>query len=233
MPKYKHIFWDLDHTLWDFESNSVAALQLVYDTFLLAQKGVDPFPAFNNNYHKHNDVYWDRFRKGFITREKMRWKRMYVTLLDYKIADEPLAKQMGEAYLEFLPQQTHLFAYATKILEAAKNTGIQQHIITNGFEDTQIQKMTNSNILHFFTHIVTSEKAMSLKPNPEMYQHAMQLASTKAAESLMIGDAIDVDIAGAFSVNMDNIWFNPHNIQSALPRTFEVQHLQQIEQYIL
>jgi putative hydrolase of the HAD superfamily len=109
MSPYKHIFWDLDHTLWDFETNSVAALQQVYTHFLLAEKGVEPFDAFNINYHKHNDVYWARFRKGFITREKMRWKRMYVTMMDYKIADENLAKQMGEAYLDFLAQQTNLF----------------------------------------------------------------------------------------------------------------------------
>jgi putative hydrolase of the HAD superfamily len=117
-------------------------------------------------------------------------------------------------------------------LQEAKNENIQQHIITNGFENTQIQKMKSSGILHFFTHIITSEKAMSLKPEAEIFHHAMRLANTNAEESIMIGDAIDVDIAGAISVNMPAIWFNPHGMQSDLPRTYEVQHLKEIKKII-
>jgi putative hydrolase of the HAD superfamily len=229
MPTYNHIFWDLDHTLWDFEKNSVAALEKVYVHFQLAEKGVAAFEEFNINYHKHNDKYWDRFRKGFITREVMRWKRMWVTMLDYKIADEQLAKDMGEAYLEFLPLQTFVMKGALEILEYAKSLGCQQHIITNGFEATQIQKMTNSNMLHYFNQIICSEKAMALKPHKEIYDFALQATGATVQNSIMVGDAIDVDIAGAMNINMDAAWFNPHKIASTTKRTFEVAELLELK----
>jgi putative hydrolase of the HAD superfamily len=228
MQAYKHIFWDLDHTLWDFEVNSVAALQLVYNHFDLAAKGVAPFDAFNKNYHEHNDKYWERFRKGFITREVMRWKRMYVTMLDYKIADEALAKQMGEAYLDFLPQQTNVFAHAIDVLEYCKAKGYAQHIITNGFEGTQIQKMQNSNLYAYFTALITSEKAMSLKPKPEIFEYAFAQTGATASDSIMIGDALDVDVLGAMQVNMPAVWFNPHGLQQDGDRTYEIKSLEEL-----
>jgi putative hydrolase of the HAD superfamily len=228
MQKYQHIFWDLDHTLWDFETNSVAALQQVYQQFDLAAKGVANFEDFNTIYHAHNDKYWARFRKGFITREAMRWKRMYATMLDYKIADEQLAGEMGEAYLDFLPQQTNVFAHAIDVLEYAKQKGYQQHIITNGFEQTQIQKMSNSNMLHYFSAIVTSEKAMSLKPKPEIFEYAFAQTGATAANSIMIGDALDVDVLGALGVQMDAVWFNPHLLQQDGDRTFEIKCLDEL-----
>jgi putative hydrolase of the HAD superfamily len=228
MQKYKHIFWDLDHTLWDFETNSVAALQQVYIHFNLADKGVPAFDVFNKNYHLHNDKYWERFRKGFITREVMRWKRMYVTMMDYKIADEILAKEMGEAYLDFLPQQTNIFPYAIEILEHCKAKNIPQHIITNGFENTQIQKMQNSNLYTYFNALITSEKAMSLKPKKEIFEFAFAQTGATAADSVMIGDALDVDVLGAMQIGMDAVWFNPHGLVQQGVRTYEIKSLQEL-----
>jgi putative hydrolase of the HAD superfamily len=228
MKQYKHIFWDLDHTLWDFEKNSVAALSQVYIQFELVDKGISDFDEFSIRYHAHNDKYWERFRKGFITREVMRWKRMYATMMDYKIVNEKLASEMGEAYLEYLPLQTNVFENAIEILDYCAQKGIQQHIITNGFEGTQIQKMTNSNMLHFFDAIVTSEKAMSLKPHAPIYEFAFAKTGATNQDSIMIGDAIDVDVLGAMNVGMDAVWFNPNGLVSEQERTYEVKEMKEL-----
>ncbi|MCX8470255.1 MAG: YjjG family noncanonical pyrimidine nucleotidase [Chitinophagaceae bacterium] len=232
MEKYKHIFWDLDHTLWDFEKNSVAALQEVYHHFDLPSMGIPSFEEFNINYHTHNDKYWERFRKGFITREVMRWKRMYATMLDYKIANEKLASELGEAYLQFLPQQTNVFAHAIDVLEYAEAKGYAQHIITNGFENTQIEKMTNTNMLRYFDVIITSEKAMSMKPHKDIFNYALLKTGANLNNSIMIGDALDVDVLGAVNVGMDAVWFNVHQHQKDGKRTFEIHSLDQLYKII-
>ncbi len=226
---YKNIFWDLDHTLWDFESNSVLALELMYNEFKLNQLGAAPFAAFEVNYHKHNTKYWDRFRKGFITRAQMRWKRMYVTLSDYKIFDEKLALALGDSYLEYLGQQKKVFTGAHDVLEYCKQKGYKQHIITNGFEKTQIQKMQNSGIYQYFDVLVASETAMALKPHKEIYEFAMQQVNATPKECIMIGDDNNVDIAGAHNVGMDSIWFNNLLKKDTTKANHVVSSLEQIK----
>jgi putative hydrolase of the HAD superfamily len=225
---YKHILWDLDHTLWDFEKNSIAALQKLFVFFDLEAKGVPNFEIFEKVYHAHNDKLWARFRKGFITREAMRWKRMQVSLLDFKILDENLAKAMGEKYLEYLPEQNNLFDDAITILEYCKNKNYKQHIITNGFEETQMQKMRNSNILHYFDAIVTSEKAMCMKPNIAIFEYTLQKINATTTECIMIGDALDVDVLGAVNASIDGVWFNPNKFVQDGPRTFEINNLKSL-----
>ena len=107
--KYHHIFFDLDHTLWDFDSNSEATLLDLYHELQLGDKTNGQFEDFHKTYHHHNTIFWERFRKGHINREELRWKRMWRTLVDYKIHDEDLSKEMSERYLEILPTKTALF----------------------------------------------------------------------------------------------------------------------------
>jgi putative hydrolase of the HAD superfamily len=230
--KYKHILWDLDHTLWDFEKNSIASLKQLFDFFDLQSKGISTFDDFEKAYHIHNDKLWERFRKGFINREMMRWKRMSLTLIDFKIIDEPLAKEMGEKYLEYLPLQTHLFEDTIEILEYCKAKNYKQHIITNGFEATQMQKMTNSNILHYFDAIITSEKAMCMKPQVEIYNYTLLQINAQKDECIMIGDALNVDVLGAINTEIDGVWFNPNKIVQDGPRTHEINTLKEMMQII-
>jgi putative hydrolase of the HAD superfamily len=227
--QYKHIFWDLDHTLWHFEQNSVRSLQLVYNQCALADKGITDFNDFDAVYHQINDQMWDRFRKGFIGRQEMRWKRMAKTLMHYKIFDETLAKDMGEQYLEFLPQQNALLPYAIEILDYCAEKKCKQHIITNGFEATQWQKMRNARIDQYFDKVITSEEAMALKPKPEIYAFALQQTGADLAASIMIGDAVDVDVKGAIDFGMHAVWFNPHGLVSQQTRTHEIKSLKELE----
>lgn len=227
--KYKHIFWDLDHTLWDFEKNSVVALKEVYQFFQLQEKGLPAFDAFSRNYHHHNEIMWDKFRKGLLSREDLRWKRMHITLQDYQVFDETLAKGMAEKYLEFLPKQTFVFDGAIEILQYLQQKGYQQHMITNGFELTQIEKMTNSNILPFIDKLITSEVAMSMKPKPEIFQYAVDAIQAMAKDCIMIGDGDNVDVLGAVQFGMDAIFFNPINNKKSVHQAATVHHLIEIK----
>jgi putative hydrolase of the HAD superfamily len=207
--KYKHIFFDLDHTLWDFDTNSRETLLDLYHELALVDMGIGTFDEFHDTYHHYNQIFWDRFRKGFINREELRWKRMWRTLVDFKIADESLARDMSERYLEILPTKKNLFHDTLEILNYLEAKGYPMHLITNGFEKTQHAKMRNSGITHYFREVITSEAAGIMKPNVAIFEYALQKTGAQAHHSVMIGDTLDADILGANNAGMDTVYFNP------------------------
>jgi putative hydrolase of the HAD superfamily len=207
--KYQHIFFDLDHTLWDFETNSKETLFDLYHELQLESAGIPEFDHFHSTYHHHNTIFWDRFRKGYITREELRWKRMWRTLLEYKVANENLARTLSERYLEILPTKKNLFHDTLEILDYLKGKHYPMHLITNGFEKTQYAKIRNSGIEPYFTHIITSEAAGIMKPHTAIFEYAIKIAGTTAEQSIMIGDTLDADIEGGNNAGMDTVYFNP------------------------
>ena len=207
--KYDHLFFDLDHTLWDFEANSEATLRDLFTELKLDQRATSDFDHFHKTYHHHNAIYWDRFRKGFINREELRWKRMWRTLVDYKVADEALAKSMSDRYLDILPTKTNLFPHCKELLGYLSEKKYPMHLITNGFEKTQHQKLKNSGIDHFFIEVITSEQAGIMKPHAAIFEYALNKANTTASQSIMIGDTLEVDMLGAINAGMDTAYFNP------------------------
>ncbi|RAJ01573.1 putative hydrolase of the HAD superfamily [Chitinophaga skermanii] len=226
--KYKHIFFDLDHTLWDFETNSALTLKELYDTHQLSARNIPSFESFYNTYTEHNDRLWDRFRKGFITRNELRTKRFWLTFLDFKIADEPLSKTFSDQFLQILPTKTSLFPNTIEVLEYLTKKGYPIHLITNGFEETQLLKIKNAGIDKYFTHLITSETAGSLKPKREIFDFALSKASTTAGESIMIGDAIDIDVLGARTAGMDQVYFNPSKLPQQQFSTYTISDLSEL-----
>jgi putative hydrolase of the HAD superfamily len=231
--KYKHLFFDLDHTLWDFEANSRQTLDELYHSMQLASKGVDDFALFHKNYLVHNDKLWDRYRKGFIKVDELRWKRMWLTLLDFKIADEPLAKEMGTFFLDLLPTRTILFPHTTETLDYLANKNYRLHLITNGFEKTQHSKLKNSGLDKYFVEVITSEGSNSLKPHKEIFEYALQKANAVPAESIMIGDSLEVDIQGAMNAGIDQVFVNHINETPAITPTYTVYTLKELEKIFL
>lgn len=218
---YKHLFFDLDHTLWDFDSNSERTLYKLYKEYDLASIGITDFDHFYQVYITHNDRLWERFRNGYIKREELRWKRIWYTLLDFKIGDTTLAYEMSAAYLELLPTQTALIPFAKELLDHC-NGKYTLHLITNGFETTQWQKLQFSGIAGYFSEVITSEKSNSLKPHKEIFEYALQATGATAENSIMIGDAIDIDILGAINAGWDQAYFNPKKIEHNRKPTYEV-----------
>lgn len=228
MKKYQHIFWDLDHTLWDFDANSENTLKVVYDTFGLFDLGIIEFPKFSKLYEVLNEQLWVQLRAGTISRELLRWKRMDMALQHFGINNEPLAHQMSTLYLEILPQQKQLLPGALDVLEYCKSQDYHLHIITNGFETTQMQKLANSGIGTYFQHIFTSENANAMKPHPPIFHYALDKSSAQLTNSIMIGDSLEADVIGAKQMGMDQIFYNPHAIQHQEEVTFEVADLRDI-----
>lgn len=154
---------------------------------------------------------------------------MWRTLLDFKIADEPLARDLSAKFLEILPTKKMLFPYTIEILDYLKEKNYVLHLITNGFEKTQWSKLNNSGLGGYFTHVVTSETSNSLKPKKEIFDYAMDKARAMLPESIMIGDNLDADIYGAMNAGMDTVFVNHINAVTDLKPTYTVTHLKELE----
>lgn len=227
--KYKHLFFDLDHTLWDFEANAKETLQELYDINSLSDIGVTDFEEFFNRYSYHNTRLWDKYTKGLIRHEELKWKRMWLTLLDFKIADEPLSKTMAVQFLERLPLKKNLFPYTIEILTYLRNKGYRLHLITNGFDLTQKSKLEHSQLTDFFVEVITSEASQALKPNREIFDYAIAKCGTCCEESIMIGDNLDADIQGGINAGMDTVFVNHLNIEPHIQPTYTIKHLRELE----
>ncbi len=227
--QYKHLFFDLDHTLWDFETNSRHTLEELYHSLRLEDRGVLQFDEFHRRYLVHNDKLWERYRNGFIKVDELRWKRMWLTLLDFKIADEPLARQMGVLFLDALPSRKTLFPYTREILQYLTGRGYRLHLITNGFEKTQHSKIQSAGISEYFGAVITSEGSGSLKPHREIFDYALRVTGAATADSVMLGDSIEVDIQGAINAGIDQVYINHLQTPPAIEPTYMVYSLKELE----
>lgn len=227
--KYKHLFFDLDHTLWDFDANAKDALSDLFAIFGLNKKMTAPFEEFYTRYLHHNTILWDLYHNDKISADELKWKRMYRTLLDFKVGDEKLARELSAKFLTLLPTKKNLFPHTIEILNYLRSRNYQLHLITNGFEITQWSKLNNSGLAGYFTHVITSESSNSLKPKKEIFEFAMEKAKASLDESIMIGDNTEVDIQGAINVGMDSIFVNHINAPCPLNPTYTIYHLEELE----
>lgn len=228
--KYKHLFFDLDHTLWDFEANSRLTLEELYHSMHLQEKGIDDFDRFHKYYLLHNDKLWEKYRKGFIKVDELRWKRFWLTLLDFKIGQEALAKEMAVHFLDLLPTRTALFADAKEVLDYLLEKKYVMHLITNGFEKTQHSKLKYSGIDKYFIEVITSEGSNSLKPHKEIFDYALEKAKADPSHSIMLGDDPEVDIKGAMNAGIDQVFVNHTGKKIDFKPTYEVSALNQLKQ---
>ncbi len=230
MNKYKHLFFDLDHTLWDFETNAKQTLNDLYTNNALLEKGVDNFDDFFGKYSYHNHRLWDKYTKGQIKQDELRWKRMWLALLEYKIADETLSKKMSMEFLDLLPSKKKLFPYTIEILDYLLSKNYQLHLITNGFESVQHNKLKNCELSNYFVEIITSEGSNSLKPNKEIFDYALLKAKANTYESIMIGDNVDADIEGGINAGLDTIFVNHLNNDIYPNANYTIFHLKELEE---
>lgn len=205
--RYRHLFFDLDHTLWDFEANSRAVLAELYTGSGLAEIGVDG-AAFIRAYEEVNTALWARMEAGIVPREVVRALRFNQTLEKFGLRDAGLAGRMEADYMDRCPKCSKLLPGALDLLEDLGRE-YRMHIITNGFTQVQGDKMNASGIRGFFDVVLTSEMAGASKPSARIFRHAMRSAGAKLKESLMIGDNAVADIGGARKVGMDQAHLAP------------------------
>ena len=223
----KHIFFDLDHTLWDFEANAEKAYQVCFDKHNITLE----INEFMSIYRPINHAYWKEYREERISKEKLKRGRLIdaFNALAYPISIEKI-DAIATDFLIHLPTFNQLFKGAIEILEYLKPK-YSLHIITNGFNEVQIPKMKNAKILPYFDQIITAESIGVKKPNPKIFLHAMQLADAKPHDSIMIGDSLEADIEGAKQIGMQTIHFKPTSNQ-VISKNNEVAYLIEIKDYL-
>ncbi len=227
MKKYRHVFFDLDRTLWDFDTNSKTALQFIFNDLKLNQEGISDFESFHASYHKVNDHCWDMYRKGLMTKDELRFRRFDVALQEHGIRDVDLAVRIGDAYVEMAPKMTQLINGAATLLnELSENYKL--HIITNGFPEVQRIKMKLSGIHHHFDRVLISEEIGYSKPHPEIFRQALVQTRAYAHESIMIGDDLHVDAVGATKAGIDGVFFNPEGVEHEEQIAHDIRHLDEL-----
>jgi len=221
----QHVFFDLDHTLWDFEKNSDLTFQKI---FKMNDLSVD-LNSFLEVYRPLNFKFWKLYREEKVTKSELRYGRLKNTFdaLNFPISDT-LIDVLADQYIEHLADFNYLFDGAIEILDYL-NQKYTLHIITNGFEEIQTKKMINSKIYHYFEKVITSESVGVKKPNPKVFKHALEIANANIDQAIMIGDSIEADINGALGVGMKAIHCNfdtslvPNNLFMSVSSLLEIK----------
>jgi len=229
MNNIKHIFFDLDRTLWDFEENSHQELVLLYEKHKLQSLGIPTSDKFITKYKQINEECWALYRVNEISKEDLRSKRFNDTLLFFGIEDFPLSVSLGEDYIKESPYRTILFPNTIEILDYLSQN-YQLHMITNGFEEVQHIKLKASNLEKYFKLVITSEQVGVKKPNVEIFDYALAQAGANAEESVYIGDDFEVDVLGAINAKWSAVYFNPEMDANNHPDAPNIKNLIELKE---
>ncbi len=223
----KDIFFDLDHTLWDFDSNSALTFKHIFSGH---------FPeinllAFNNTYPKINQDYWKLYQNDQITHDELKMNRLKKT---FEVINQPIKAAeiefISTEYVRLLSKNTLLLDGAIEILDYLK-PNYRLHIITNGFADVQQKKIQNSNLEQYFLTVTNAEMAGAKKPHTKIYEYALTKAGAKKENSLMIGDCLDADVQGAIDAGLQAIFFNESK-QKLKSDIISIHQLTDLKQYL-
>lgn len=231
MKSYKHIFFDLDRTLWDFDAAAEVAFERIYEKYELKKLGIPNAHDFHEVYHPLNEHLWELYRADKITKDDLNRSRFLKPLEHYGIHDIELADHLSTDYVYYSPRIVRLVPHTMELLDYLKPK-YHLHLITNGFQEVQHTKLSGSGLEPYFETLTVSEEVGVKKPNPEIFLFALKKAGATAQESLMIGDEMAVDIDGARAAGIDQIFFNPSGTDTLGERTFEVRTLLEIREIL-
>jgi len=229
---YKHIFFDLDHTLWDYESNAKLTLFELHDRFELDAIGISTAQEFYFHFTKINDELWNQFNVGKITKFELRDSR-FPSIFEasgaiMKMVPDDLFKRISRDFILECSKKSGVFAGAKEILDYLQ-PNYPLHIITNGFEETQSVKLKSAGIDRYFNQVITSERAGSKKPLKGIFNYAMKHAKAVPEDSIMIGDNLIADIKGARDFGIDQVYFNPEKKPHQQVSTYEISNLTELK----
>lgn len=206
IKKYTHIFFDLDNTLWDFETNSEAAMLVTFNHFNIGKFSI-LFNDFFRSYSKHNHSLWAKYRKKEVGKKELIRRRFQNTFEELGVTGiEP--EEMNGFYLNEMPKQNKLFDGVLETLQYLQGRKYKMNIITNGFREVQNQKLEQSGLMPFFGKVFTSEETKCPKPNREIFEYALKSVNARKVKSIMVGDDWQVDILGATNFGLDAVFFD-------------------------
>jgi len=221
------VFFDLDHTLWDFDKNSEMAFDRIFKNRFPEIKIQD----FIAKYAPINQECWKLYQNDKITHLELRYNRLKFSFdaLNIDISDENI-NQIANDYIEFLTDNNHLFDGAIEVLDYLRPK-YRLHIITNGFANVQDKKINNALLSGYFQTITNSELAGVKKPNSIIFDYAVNVAKASKQNSVMIGDCLDADVNGALNAGLDAIFFNDKKI--TVPDNIkQINHLLELKKYL-
>lgn len=225
----KHIFFDLDHTIWDFDKNAEETLHELYFKYKFDRLfNQESSTRFIETYTINNHRLWGLYHHGKITKPELRTARFADTFTQLGVDPKLFPEEFELEYLAVCPQKTNLFPNAHETL-AYLGDRYNLHLISNGFKEACETKLEKSDLKKYFKHIFISEVVGINKPDPLIFQFAMTTAFAQPQQSLMIGDNLDADIRGAVNVGMDAIFFNPGNIEKPEDVTHMIIDLKELQ----
>lgn len=228
--KYEHLFFDLDHTLWDFEANSIETLNELFVANNLGEL-IGSKNDFINAYKIINKELWELYHQNKIDKDTLRNSRFSLALEAFDVFNTPLAIKLANDYVHISPYKGKLFPYAHEVLTYLKNK-YTLHLITNGFKEVQNIKIKSSKLDQYFDNLFISEEIGFVKPEAGIFNHAVFKAKTITQKSLMIGDNYEADILGAAAVGMDTVLFNPEKIESDFKATYQISELKELMNFL-
>jgi len=223
----KHLFFDLDHTLWDFDKNAQETLTELFEIYKFRQLGFSSADVFIETYTKNNHQLWAQYHLGEIDKNQLRTARFANTFLDLGVEPTLFPIQFEEDYINSCSLKTNLFPHAIETLEYLQKK-YTLHLISNGFKKASETKIATTNIGKYFTQIVISENVGVHKPHPDIFNYALKSALAEKDESVMIGDSLEADIRGAQNFGMDAIFFNPNKIDTPTDIKYQIVELKEL-----
>lgn len=231
MSTYQHIFFDLDHTLWDFERNSTETLLEMYKDYDIGAVGNVGEEEYLAAFREVNRILWTSYNESKIDKTYIRERRFEMIFDRLGMDATEMPKNLGEIYLFKCPTKGHLLPYAKEALDYLSEN-YRLHILTNGFGDVQDIKLESSGIKHYFETVVTSECTGHKKPSPEIFHFALDKATATLAESVMIGDNLNTDISGAIGIGLDSVFYNPHKSFHKSKPKYEIDCLRKLQDFL-
>ena len=224
---YKCVFFDLDHTLWDYECNAKETLLDLHISYKLEERGV-PFNDFHQHFQRINLELWALYDRGAIDNSVIRHQRFKKVLEEFSISEDKLSAELSLEYLNGCPKKSNLVPYAREVLDYLSGR-YTMTIITNGFDEIQNVKLISGEITHYFNHIITSQKAGHKKPSREIFEYALSLNDLHCGEAIMIGDNLITDIGGARNASIDTVYFNPAGLAHEEVVSHEIRCLSELK----
>ncbi|MBG8554192.1 YjjG family noncanonical pyrimidine nucleotidase [Hymenobacter guriensis] len=229
--KYHHLFFDLDHTLWDFETNADETLRHLFELHNLQRHGI-AVEKFIQVYSDINHGLWRMYQNNKITQQQLRVTRFPRTFVQLGLREEDTPTGISEQFTDILPLKSAVFPYTYEVLDYLQAKGYHLHLITNGFRDIQYVKLNSSRLTDYFQEIVTSECCGHLKPDARIFAHALERTGATAPESLMIGDNLECDVLGAHNAGLDQVYFNPEKRRHFNQITYEISCLSELKEIL-
>ena len=227
---YRHIFFDLDHTLWDFERNSEETIYELFEELRLASRIRSPKLVYTS-FSKVNRFLWNEYHSDRISKEELRRRRFEMVLEQNGVRDESLAEKLSNMYIEICPHKPHLLPNALETLDYLHKK-YTLHLISNGFQEVTELKLLGSSLQHFFKTVCTPSSCGHKKPEKEIFLYALNQAKANVQESIMIGDDLEADILGAKECGMHQIYFNPLCNTHSYQFTFEIKDMIELKKIL-